>query len=231
MVEQIAAELKRNLLRFNIIGTTDEDDLIGSFRLINGNTVWQHGGAVQAMLDGSILLLDEMDLGNERLLCLQSILEGKGVYVKKQNLWVTANAGFSIIATGNTKGRGSEDGKFIGTNILNEAFLDRFDFTFVQEYPDQNIEFDILKNRFPNVSSDFVMNLVQWAKLIRNTYDEGAISEVISPRRLFSILKAYSTFNDKEKAINICLSRFDENIKTALFSLYTKIDSMEVNRK
>lgn len=227
MIEQIAAELGRKLLRCNIIETTDEDDLICSLRLKDGNTIIQPGAALCAMKEEAILLLDEIDLGSERLMCLQSILEGNGVFVKKQNEWVEPKKKFQIVATGNTKGRGSESGKFIGTNILNEAFLDRFEFTFEQPYPPPEIEKQILLNHQPSANSEFVDHLTNWANLIRITYYEGGFDEVVGTRRLISILKSYNTFKSKEKAIEMCLSRFDEKVKYAFISLYKKIDESD----
>ena len=227
MIEQVCAKLKRECYRINIIGTTDEDDLFGGLRLVNGDTVWQDGAVIQAMKRGAVLLLDEVDLGSERLMCLQPVLEGKGVYVKKKNEWVTPADGFAIVATANTKGKGSEDGRFIGTNIMNEAFLDRFDYTYEQEYAPKNTEKKILlkaMKKYNVKNDDFVEHLVSWAEMIRKSYKEGAVNEIISTRRLINICKAFAVFNNKIKAVSMSLARFDRETQDAFTSLYKKID-------
>ena len=227
MIEQVCAKLKRECYRINIIGTTDEDDLFGGLRLVNGDTVWQDGAVIQAMKRGAVLLLDEVDLGSERLMCLQPVLEGKGVYVKKKNEWVIPADGFAIVATANTKGKGSEDGRFIGTNIMNEAFLDRFDYTYEQEYAPKNTEKKILlkaMKKYNVKNDDFVEHLVSWAEMIRKSYKEGAVNEIISTRRLINICKAFAVFNNKIKAVSMSLARFDRETQDAFTSLYKKID-------
>lgn len=234
MIEQVCAKLKRECFRVNIVGETDEDDLLGGFRLINGNTVWQDGPAVQAMRVGAVLLLDEIDLGTAKLMCLQPILEGKGVYLKKITQWVTPAAGFTIFATANTKGKGSDDGRFIGTNVLNEAMLDRFDYTYEQEYAPRSIERKILGKAMAKFGSEdqaFSDCLTKWAEMIRKLFAEGSIDELISTRRLVNIVKAYSVFENKEKAIRMCLARFDTETSAAFFSAYTKIDGEFVTEK
>ena len=228
MVEQICAKLKRECFRCNIVAETDEDDLLGGFRLQDGNTVWQDGPAVEAMKRGAVLLLDEIDLGTSKLMCLQPILEGKGVYLKKINKWVIPAAGFTIFATANTKGKGSDDGRYIGTNIMNEAMLDRFDYTYEQEYAPRATERKILARamtKFGNEDATFADNLTKWAEMIRKLFDEGAIDELISTRRLINIVKAQSVFGNKEKSIRMCLARFDVETSSAFFSAYTKIDA------
>lgn len=231
MIEQICAALGRECFRVNIVGTTDEDDLIGGMRLVNGNTVWQDGAVVEAMKRGAVLLLDEIDLATERIMCLQSVLEGKGVYIKKQNEWVTPAKGFCVIATANTKGKGSDDGRFIGTNVLNEAFLDRFDYTFEQEYAPKNVEKKIINKMMKKHGTNddtFVDNLVTWAEMIRKSFVEGAVDEIISTRRLLNIVKAFSVYGDKHKAVKMALARFDRETNDGFFALFTKIEAPKV---
>jgi len=227
-VEQACAQLGRELIRVNITIETDEDDLIGGFRLVNGETVWHNGPVVEALSRGAVLLLDEIDLASNKILCLQSILEGKGVFLKKIGKYVKPAAGFNVIATANTKGKGSDDGRFIGTNVLNEAFLERFPVTFEQEYPSPTIENKILQKIGTDLGideTDFYKNLADWADIIRKTFYDGGIDEVISTRRLSHIVRAYSIFGDKEKAIQVCLNRFDDETKSAFLDLYDKVDA------
>ena len=228
MIEQICAVEGRELVRANITKETDEDDLIGGFRLIDGKTVWQNGPVLVAMERGSVLLLDEVDLGDAKLMCLQPILEGKPVYVKKINKVVSPAEGFNIIATANTKGKGSDDGRFIGTNVMNEAFLERFSITFEQEYPALKVETKIINNVFADngvEAKDFAEKLVQWADVIRKSFYEGAVSDIISTRRLVHIAQAYTIFGqDREKAIKLCLNRFDVDTKNSFLDLYMKLD-------
>ena len=226
-VEQACAELGRELIRVNITIETDEDDLIGGFRLVNGATVWHDGPVIQALNRGAVLLLDEIDLASNKILCLQSILEGKGVFLKKIGRFVQPKEGFNIIATANTKGKGSDDGRFIGTNVLNEAFLERFPVTFEQEYPSPSVEQKILINVANLVSVDdneFCKRLVDWADIIRKTFYDGGIEEIISTRRLIHVIRAYSIFGDKLKAIKVCLNRFDDETKQSFLELYDKVD-------
>ena len=222
-VEQACAQLGRELIRVNITIETDEDDLIGGFRLVDGATVWHNGPVIEALERGAVLLLDEIDLASNKILCLQSILEGKGVFLKKIGRWVTPASGFNVIATANTKGKGSDDGRFIGTNVLNEAFLERFPVTFEQEYPTVAIETRILGKICDD--ADFCKRLSDWADIIRKTFYDGGIEEIISTRRLVHIVKAYSIFNDKEKAISVCVNRFDDDTKQAFLELYDKVDA------
>lgn len=228
MIEEICARAKRELVRANITIETDEDDLIGGFRLINGETIWQDGPVITAMKRGALLLLDEVDLGSHKLMCLQPILEGKPVYLKKINEIVYPQPGFNICATANTKGRGSADGKFVGTMIMNEAFLERFSITFDQEYPATSVEAEILTGALKNnglQDEDFVNCLTQWSEKIRKMYVEQAITEMISTRRLVHIVNAYSIFGqDRDKAVKLCLNRFDEETAKTMFEFYTKID-------
>ena len=227
-VTQACAELKRELIRVNVTIETDEDDLLGGYRLKDGQTVWQNGPVIEAMERGAILLLDEVDLASNKIMCLQPILEGSGVFVKKINKFVKPKSGFNVIATANTKGQGSEDGKFIGTNILNEAFLERFPVTFEQTYPTSKVEKKILSNVLNSVGKKddkFVDNLTTWADVIRKTYFDGGVDEIISSRRLVHITQAYSIFNDKLKSIQVCTNRFDDDTKNSFVELYTKVDS------
>ena len=227
-VEQACAQLGRELIRVNITIETDEDDLIGGFRLVDGNTAWHNGPVIEALERGAILLLDEIDLASNKILCLQSILEGKGVFLKKIGRWVKPAAGFNVIATANTKGKGSDDGRFIGTNVLNEAFLERFPVTFEQEYPTPAQEIKIVQNVAESLGvsdADFCKRLVDWGDIIRKTFYDGGIEEIISTRRLVHIIRAYSIFQDKAKAIQVCVNRFDDETKQAFLELYDKVDA------
>ena len=226
-VEQSCSQLKRELIRVNITVETDEDDLIGGFRLVNGETAWHNGPVIEALERGAILLLDEIDLASNKILCLQSVLEGKGVFLKKIGRFVKPTAGFNVIATANTKGKGSEDGRFIGTNVLNEAFLERFPVTFEQSYPAPVTEQKILEGVALDLGvedRDFCKRLVDWADVIRKTFYDGGIEEIISTRRLVHIIRAYSIFGDKAKAIQVCVNRFDDETKQSFLELYDKID-------
>ena len=222
-VEQACAQLDRELIRVNITIETDEDDLIGGFRLVDGATVWHNGPVIEALQRGAILLLDEIDLASNKILCLQSILEGNGVFLKKIGKFVRPTAGFNVIATANTKGKGSDDGRFIGTNVLNEAFLERFPVTFEQHYPTPAQEKNILMKLSDDV--DFCGRLVDWADIIRKTFYDGGIDEIISTRRLVHIIRAYGIFGNKAKAIDVCTARFDDETKQAFLELYDKVDA------
>jgi len=227
-VTQACAELKKELIRVNITIETDEDDLLGGYRLKDGQTVWQNGPVIEAMERGAVLLLDEIDLASNKIMCLQPILEGSGVFVKKINKFVKPKDGFTVIATANTKGQGSEDGKFIGTNVLNEAFLERFPITFEQSYPTAKIEKKILTNTLKaagKTDDKFVDKLTTWADVIRKTYFDGGVDEIISTRRLVHITQAFAIFDDKMKAIKMCTNRFDEDTKNSFVELYTKVDA------
>ena len=227
-VEQACAQLGRELIRVNITIETDEDDLIGGFRLVDGNTVWHNGPVIEALERGAVLLLDEIDLASNKILCLQSILEGKGVFLKKIGKFIQPNPGFNVIATANTKGKGSDDGRFIGTNVLNEAFLERFPVTFEQSYPTPATEQKILEGIALDLGvedRDFCKRLVDWGDVIRKTFYDGGIDEIISTRRLVHIIRAYSIFNDKAKAIQVCINRFDDDTKQSFLELYDKIDA------
>ena len=221
-VEQACALLNKELIRVNITIETDEDDLIGGFRLVDGNTVWHNGPVIEALERGAVLLLDEVDLASNKILCLQSILEGKGVFLKKTGRYVNPAPGFTVVATANTKGKGSDDGRFIGTNVLNEAFLERFALTFEQEYPTPAIEAKILSKMCDD--DEFVTRLVDWADIIRKTFNDGGIDEIISTRRLVHIINAYKIFGKRMKAIQSCVNRFDDETKESFLSLYEKID-------
>jgi len=228
MVKELCARLKREYVRANITVETDEDDLIGGFRLLNGETVWHDGPVVTAMKRGALLLLDEIDLASNKIMCLQPVLEGSSIYLKKIGKWVHPAEGFNVLATANTKGQGSEDGRFIGTNVMNESFLERFPVTIEQTYPTNKIEEKILVNELAKrdkVENEFVGNLVKWADVIRKTFYEGGVDEIISTRRLVHIVNAYSIFDDKVKAISMCISRFDAETKESFLDLYTKVDA------
>jgi len=226
MIEQVCAKLGRECFRVNIVAETDEDDLFGGFRLVNGDMVWHDGAVVSAMKRGAVLLLDEIDLGSDKLMCLQSVLEGKGVFLKKINQWVSPAAGFTIFATANTKGKGSDDGRFVGTRVMNEAMLDRFDYTYEQEYAPVTTEKRILvraMKKFGKVDEDFASYLCKWADMLRATFKEGACDEVVSTRRLLNIVKAFSVFGDKDKAIRLSLARFDQATQESFYSAWSKI--------
>tara|TARA_R110001583_G_scaffold110558_1_gene259502 strand:- start:904 stop:2121 length:1218 start_codon:yes stop_codon:yes gene_type:complete len=229
MIDQACAKAGRALYRVNITIETDEDDLLGGFRLVDGETVWFDGPVVEAMRTGSVLLLDEVDLASTKIMCLQPILEGKGVFLKKINEYVECQPGFNIVATANTKGKGDDTGNFVGAGVLNEAFLERFPITVEQDYPATAVEKKILGKVFDKLSisdNEFIEKLVNWADIIRKTYMEGAIDELITTRRLVHISNAYAIFNmDRMKAITMCVNRFDDETKTAMVDLYTKVDS------
>ena len=228
MIEQVCSKLNKELIRVNITIETDEDDLLGGFRLVNGETKFMPGPVIEAMQRGCTLLLDECDLGSNKLLALQPVLEGKGVYLKKINKWVTPKEGFNVMATANTKGKGSEDGRFIGTNILNEAFLERFAITMEQPYAAVATETKIVlgaMKKYGSVDEEFAKNLVAWADVIRKTFYDGGVDEVISTRRLDHIVKAFTIFGDKMQSIELCVARFDDDTKESFLDLYTKIDA------
>ena len=228
MIHEVCAKLKRDLIRINITVETDEDDLLGGFRLRNGETVWEDGPLIVAMKTGAVALIDEVDLASHKIMCLQPVMEGQPIYLKKINEIVYPQKGFNIVATANTKGKGSEDGRFMGTNILNEAFLDRFSATFYQEYPSPSHEARILKKQFQlhEIEEDgFVDNLVKWADVIRQSFKQGAVDDIITTRRLIDITKTFSIFRDKMKSIVLCLERFDDETRESFVDFYTKVDA------
>ena len=227
-VEQACARLAKECVRVNFTVETDEDDLLGHYVLIDGKTVWQDGPVPTAMKRGAVLLLDEYDLASSKIMSLQSVLEGKPLFIKKINTYVYPKNGFNIVATANTKGKGSEDGRYIGTNIHNEAFLDRFPITFEQPYPTKSMEVKMVINHMNSlgkVDEDFATNLVEWANITRVTFNEGAIDELIATRRLVHIVRAWSIFGDKLKAINLCINRFDDITRQSFADLYEKVDA------
>lgn len=229
MVEQVCATEKRECIRVNITIETDEDDLIGGFRLVNGQTVWHNGPVIHAMERGAVLLLDEVDLGSNKMMCLQPVLEGKAIFLKKINKTIFPKKGFNIIATANTKGKGSDDGRFIGTNVMNEAFLERFSVTFEQSYPSEKTELKILDNVLKSADMtdpDFLKKLVDWANIIRKSFFDGSVSEIISTRRLVHICEAYIIFgSNRQKALQLCLNRFDPDTKNSFMDFYAKLDA------
>lgn len=227
-VEQACARLTKECVRVNFTVETDEDDLLGHYVLIDGKTVWQDGPVPTAMKRGAVLLLDEYDLASSKIMSLQSVLEGKPLFIKKINTYVYPKNGFNIVATANTKGKGSEDGRYIGTNIHNEAFLDRFPITFEQPYPTKSMEIKMVINHMNSlgkVDEEFATNLVEWANITRVTFNEGAIDELIATRRLVHIVRAWSIFGDKLKAINLCINRFDDITRQSFADLYEKVDA------
>jgi len=228
MVEQVCAALRRECIRVNISIETDEDDLIGGNTLIDGNVVYRDGPVTHGMKRGTIVILDEIDRGSNKLMCLQGILEGKPYFNKKTGEIIYPQPGFNIVATANTKGQGSDDGKYMAAQILDDAFLERFAITVEQEYPSPKIEKKIIikkMERVEKIDEDFADKLVQWAEIIRKTFKEGAIDELISTRRLEHIVNAFAMFGDRMKAINLCTARFNEETKTAFLDLYTKVDA------
>jgi hypothetical protein len=228
MVKETCARLNKEFVRANVTIETDEDDLLGGFRLMNGETVWHDGPVVMAMKRGAILLLDEIDLASNKIMALQPILEGSSIYLKKIGKWVHPTPGFNVIATANTKGQGSDDGRYIGTNVMNESFLERFPVTVEQTYPTNKIEEKILINELgknDKVDAEFGQNLVKWADVIRKTFADGGVDEIISTRRLVHIIGAYCIFDNKMKAIEMCVSRFDTETKDSFLDLYTKVDA------
>ena len=232
MIEQVCARLNREMFRVNVTIETDEDDLLGHYLLKDGETVWQDGPVIQAMKRGAILLLDEVDLASNKIMCLQPVLEGKGIFIKKINQWIRPIRGFNVFATANTKGKGSDDGRFIGTNILNEAFLERFAITMEQEYPSIGVEKKILNSVLVSLgceNTEFVEKLTNWADIIRKTFYDGGVDEIIATRRLVHICNAYAIFKDKMKSIQMCVNRFDEETKSAFLDLYSKVDAEVVN--
>jgi len=227
MIEQACAKTKRECFRVNITSETDEDDLVGGFRLVAGETKFVYGPVVEAMQRGAVLLLDEIDLGSSKIMCLQPVLEGKGIFIKKTGEWISPAAGFTIVATANTKGKGDNDGRFIGTNVMNEAFLDRFDWTMEQEYATRKTEKRILikkMEKFGHVDEDFAEHLTSWAEITRKAFAEGAIDEIITTRRLENICKAFSIFKDRATSIDLALARFDDETQEAFRNLYDKVD-------
>ena len=228
MVEQACAKLGKEFIRVQINPETDEDDLLGGFRLINGETVFAKGPVLKAMENGAVLLLDEIDRATNKIMCLQGILEGKPVLVKKTGEVVKPAPGFNVIATANTKGKGSEDGRFTAASIIDEAFLERFTISVDQTFPSVGIEKKIVlkhMDKFGIMDDDFAQNLVTWADIIRKTFFDDGVDEVISTRRLCHIVQTFSIFNNKQKAIDLCIARFDEDTKEAFLDLYSKVDS------
>lgn len=233
MVEQSCANLSREMYRVNITVETDEDDLLGGFRLVNSETVWFDGPVVQAMQRGGVLLLDEIDLASNKIMCIQSVLEGKGVFLKKVNRWVKPAEGFTIFATANTKGQGDELGKFVGTGFLNEAFLERFPITVVQSYPSKSIENKILRKFWKNQigpldeeAEIITENLVEWATITRDSFENGAINDLITTRRLISILQTYRIFGNVEESIKLTVNRFDDITRESFVDLYKKLSEV-----
>ena len=236
-VVQACAGLNRELVRINVTAGTDEDDLIGSFRLVDGDTVWQDGPIVEAMVRGAVVLIDEIDMLNpNRAASLFTALEGKGVFIKKIGRLVEPKKGFNIIATANTKGKGSDDGRYMGTNVLNEAFLERFPITLEFDYTTKANEKKILANVLTTLNykvegdlKQFAEDLVEWAAITRKTFDEGAVDELISTRRLVHIINAFSILGKMDVAIKHCIARFDSEIRDSFFDLFTKVSTGEIS--
>ena len=228
MVEQACSKLNKEFIRVQINPETDEDDLLGGFRLIDGETIFSKGPVLKAMENGAVLLLDEIDRATNKIMCLQGILEGKPVLVKKTGETITPAPGFNVIATANTKGKGSEDGRFTAASIIDEAFLERFTIAVDQKFPSPSIETKIVLNhmeKFGSVDEEFAEKLVTWADIIRKTFYDDGVDEVVSTRRLCHIVQSFSIFKNKIKAIELCIARFDDDTKEAFLDLYTKVDS------
>jgi hypothetical protein len=227
-VEQVCAKLKRKFVCISMTPETDESDLLGNYVLMNGEMIWRDGPVTVAARQGAVLCIDEIDYGAQNLSCLQRVLEGKPFLLKKKNEVIAPAAGFTIIATANTKGKGSDDGRFMFTNVLNEAFLERFPITFEQGWAPNTVEKKIVKKELASegrADDEFADNLVVWADAVRKTFEDGGCDEVISTRRLVHIAKAYGIFGDRLKAIQYCLNRFDEDTKASFLDLYTKVDA------
>ena len=227
MVEQACAKANREYVRVQITPETDEDDLIGGFRLVNGETVFNKGPVIKAMERGAILLIDEIDRGSNKIMCLQGVLEGKPILIKKTGEVVSPSAGFNVIATANTKGKGSDDGRFIAATVIDEAFLERFTITLEQPYPSSAIEKKIVikhMEKFDCVDKEFADLLTVWSETIRKTFEDGGVDEIVSTRRLCHIVQSFSIFGDRQKAIELCVNRFDEDTKEAFIDLYSKVD-------
>ena len=228
MVEQVCANAKREYVRAQITPETDEDDLIGGFRLINGETVFQKGPVIKAMEKGAILLIDEIDRATNKIMCLQGVLEGNPVLLKKTGEVIKPAPGFNVIATANTKGRGSDDGRYTAASIIDDAFLERFVAAIDQPFPNPQVEEKIVKAhmlKYDSLDEDFLKKLIAWSNVIRKTFEADGVDEVISTRRLCHITKTYKIFNDRMKSIALCISRFDEETKDAFLDLYSKVDA------
>jgi hypothetical protein len=228
MIEQACATSNREYVRVQITPETDEDDLIGGFRLLNGETVFAKGPVIKAMEAGAILLIDEIDRGSNKLMCLQGVLEGKPVLIKKTGEVIKPAKGFNVIATANTKGQGDEAGRFIAATIIDEAFLERFTITLEQPYPNASIETKIITNhmtKFGVSDGDFAANLIKWGQAIRKTFEDGGVDDIVSTRRLCHIIQTFSIFNDRQKAVELCVNRFDPDTRSAFLDLYGKIDA------
>lgn len=233
-VTQVCAHLKRELLRVNITAETDEDDLLGGFRLVNGQTVFHEGPVVEAMRRGAVLLLDEVDLGSDKIMCLQPVMEGKGVFLKKINSYVRPQPGFTVIATANTKGKGDDTGQFAGTRIMNEAFLERFPVTIQQQYPDRKTELKIISAIMKSKGKEdaqFADCLTQWSEKIRESYALGNVPEVMTTRRLINTVIGWTIFNDRKMAVELAIARFDADTRKAFMDFYTTIDDEIRNPK
>ena len=227
MIEQACAKANKHYIRVQITPETDEDDLIGGFRLVNGETVFAEGPVIKAMKQGALLLIDELDRGSNKIMCLQGVLEGKPVLIKKTGEIVTPAEGFNVMATANTKGKGSEDGRFIAANIIDEAFLERFTITMEQPYPSTGTEKRIIvkhMEKFNKKDAEFAELLTVWSETIRKTFEDGGVDDLVSTRRLCHIVQTYSIFGDRNKAIELCVNRFDQDTKEAFIDLYQKVD-------
>ena len=228
MIEQACARANRQYIRVQITPATDEDDLIGGFRLVDGETVFSEGPVVKAMKAGAVLLLDEIDRASDKIMCLQGVLEGKPILNKKTGEVIAPAPGFEVIATANTKGRGSEDGRYISANIIDDAFLERFTVTHEQPYPTEAIERKIVlkhMDKFNCVDEQFAQILSTWSDGIRKTFNDGGIDDLISTRRLCHIVQTYSIFRDRKRAIELCVNRFEEDVRDAFVDLYEKMDA------
>ena len=227
-IEQACAKARRKFICVSMTPETDEGDLLGNYVLIDGNMEWRDGPVTTAARQGAVLCIDEIDYGAQNLSSLQRVLEGKPFMLKKKGELITPTEGFTVFATANTKGKGSDDGRYMFTNVLNEAFLERFPNTYEQQWPPTNVEKRIIKKELDSVGrgdDDFADKLVMWADTIRKTFLDGGCDEVISTRRLVHIVSTFGIHGDKIKSINLCLNRFDDDTKASFIDLYTKIDA------
>ena len=236
MIEQACAKLGRAMIRVQITRETKEDQLVGSKSLVNGNIVYEDGPIVWAAENGACINLSEISAGDaNELLCLQHVLEGDAFFVKSANKWVTPKAGFCVIATDNTKGMGSDSGKFVGTNILNSAFLERFKMTMEQQYPPVKIEREILAKEMlrhkSEVDTKFIEELSDWVAVIRKTYMDEGIDEQITTRRACHIVDVHCNFFPVDKAIQLCTARFDDTTQAAFLTLWEKMKTGEIKNE
>lgn len=226
--QQACADLKREYYEVQITTETTEDDLLGGFRLVNGETKFIYGPVTLAMMRGGFLVLDEIDQATSKVMCLQQVLNGKPVFLKKINQWVKPAEGFNVGATANTKGNGDDTGRFVGANPLNVAFRDRLSgMCFVADYPTPAVEKKILNKAMAVAGVDdaeFAALLVDWAGMIRKTNREGGLDETMTTRRLVQIAQNLSILGERTLAVELGINIYDEITREAMLSLFQKID-------